>query len=134
MHAFYSIEYNQTNCFSSFCINVRSLANTTNFENLQGVIELMNNVPDIIDIIETWLKTGLTRPFMNLHNYNFISMPQPNARGGRVGFCIKKIQTLWLRNDISFFAEGGFESILTELKFHKTNIMQSDTQSSQSQF
>ena len=28
-----SIEYNRTNCFGSFCVNVRSLANTTNFEN-----------------------------------------------------------------------------------------------------
>ena len=46
--AFFSIEYNQTNCFNSFCINVRTLANTTNFENLQSVIELMNNISDDI--------------------------------------------------------------------------------------
>ena len=120
--AFSSIEYNRTNCFSSFCVNVRSLANTTNFENLQSVIELMNNTSDIIGLTETWLKTDHTRPFMNLHNYNFISKPRLNARGGRVGLYVKKSLTFWLRNDI-FFAEGNFESILIELKFYKINII-----------
>ena len=114
--AFSSIEYNRTNCFCSFCVNVRSLANTTNFENLQSVIELMNNTPDVIGLTETWLKTDHTGPFMNLHNYNFISKPRLNAKGSGVGLYVKKSLTFWLRNDISFFAEGSFESILIELK------------------
>ena len=97
------IEYNQANCFSSFCVNGRSLANTTNFENLQIVIELMNNTPDIIGLTETWLKTDHTGPFMNLHHYNFISKPRLNARGGGVCLYVKKSLTFWLRNDISFF-------------------------------
>ena len=83
----------------------------------------MNNSPDIIGITETWLKTDHTVPFMNLHNYNFISKPRLNTRGGRVGFYVKKNLTFWLRNGISFFAEGCFESILIELKFDKINII-----------
>ena len=35
----------------------------------------------------------------------------------------RKSLTFWLRNDISFFAEGSFESILIELKFDKINII-----------
>ena len=31
-----------------FASVIRSLANTTNFQNLQGVIELINNAPDTI--------------------------------------------------------------------------------------
>ena len=119
----FSIEYNWTNCFSSFCVNVRSLATTTNFENLQSEIKLMNNTPDIIGLTETWLKTGHTGPFMNLHNYNFMSKPQLNTRGGGVGLYVKNSLTFWLRNDFSFFVEVSFESILIELKFDKINII-----------
>ena len=82
----------------------------------------MKNTPDIIDITETWLKTDHTRPFMNLHN-NFISKPRLNAKDGRIGLYVKKNRRFWQRNDISFFAEGSFESILIELKFDKINII-----------
>ena len=75
----------------------------------------MNNTPDIIGITETWLKTDHTGPFMNLHNYDFISKPRLNARGGGVDLYVKKSLIFWLRNDISFFAKGSFEFILIEI-------------------
>ena len=50
-------------------------------------------------------------------------MPQLSARRGVVGFYVKKSLTFWLRNDISFFAKGSFESILIELKFEKIYII-----------
>ena len=83
----------------------------------------MNNTPVIIGITETWLKTDHTGSFMNLLNYNFISKPRLNARGGGVGLYVKKSLTYWLRNYTSFFAKGSFESILIELKFDKINII-----------
>ena len=60
---------------------------------------------------------------MNLHNHSFISKSRLNARGGRVRLYIKKNLTFWLRNDISFFAEGSFEPILIELKLDKINTI-----------
>ena len=75
----------------------------------------MNNTPDIIGIIETWLKTDLRGPFMDLHNYNFISMPQLHIKRLR-GWCLcQKKSTFMIKKDISFFTKDSLESILIEI-------------------
>ena len=77
-----TIEYNPANCLSTLCINIRSLANNNNFQNLLGVIESMSIIPDVIGITETWLKPDQRGPFINLPNYTFLSSPRQNSRGG----------------------------------------------------
>ena len=59
---------------------------------------------------------------MNLNNYNFTSKPLLNTKNGGVGFYVKKSLTFWLRNDITFFAEGS-QSISNELQFDKIDII-----------
>jgi len=101
--------------FSTFCINIRSLANSNNFDNLSCAINSMKYFPDVIGITETWLKYDFQGSFLNFPNYNFISSARSKLRGG-VGFYIQKNFSYWLRNDITIFDESCLESMFVEIK------------------
>ena len=47
---------NNAYIFSTFCLNMRSLCNSKNFDNLKCVLESMNFYPTVLGITETWLK------------------------------------------------------------------------------
>ena len=79
-------EINEDNIFSTFCLNIRSLANNKNFDNLKCLIDSMHHYPNLIRLKETWLKIDSSGAFLNFQNYNFISSSRSNSRGGGVGF------------------------------------------------
>ena len=61
--------------FSTFCLNMRSLCNSKNFDNLKCVLESMNSYPTTIGITETGLKENSRDPCSHLPNYaSFIEM------------------------------------------------------------
>ena len=53
---------NDTYNFSTFCLNIRSLCNFKNLDNLKCVLESMNSYPTTIGITETRLKKILAIP------------------------------------------------------------------------
>ena len=66
---------NNAYIFSTFCLNLRSLCNPKNLDNLKCVLESMSSYPTVIGITETWLKENSRDP---APNYLIIHFP-PNA-------------------------------------------------------
>ena len=56
-------------------------------------------------------------------NYAFFSKSRSKSKGGGAGLFICKILTHWLRDDLSMFEEGCFESVFVEIKLGKFNII-----------
>ena len=94
-----------------------------NFDDLKYVLESMNFLPTVIGITETWLKENFCDPCTELPNYAFFSKSRSKFKGGGVGLFICKNLTHWLRDDISMFEEGCFESVFVEIKLGKFNII-----------
>ena len=84
----------------------------------------MNFYPTVLGITETWLKENSRHSCTSeLPNYAFFSKSRSKFKGGGVGLFICKNLTRWLRNDLSMFEEGCFESVFVEIKLGKFNII-----------
>ena len=114
---------NNAYIFSTFCLNLRSLCNPKNLDNLKCVLESMSSYPTVIGITETWLKENSRDPCTELSNYTFSSKCRSKSKGGGVGLFVRKNLTHWLRDDLSMFDEGCFESIFIEINLGKFNII-----------
>ena len=112
-----------TSTFSTFCLNIRSLCNTKNLDSLKCALESMNSYPTVIGITETWLKKNSRDPCTELSNYAFFAKSRSKCKGGGVGLYIRKNLTHWLRDDLSMFEEGCFESIFVEINLGKFKII-----------
>ena len=65
-------------------INIRSL--NANLCKIEEFLSLVENLPDIICVCETWL-TSL-RPFVGkLHGYDFVNRISKSNQSGGVAFC-----------------------------------------------
>ena len=106
--------------FISLCINIRSLANTRNFDNFLSLLNDLPICPTFLSITET---INQKRPFLNLPNYGFYSVPRKTRKGGGVGTYIHENQSHWPREDLNKFEEGIFKSSLFELKINTVNII-----------
>ena len=118
-----NITYN----FSTFSLNMRSLCNSKNLDNLKCVRKSMNSYPTTIGITETWLQENSLDPCTDLPNYAFFlkcrSKSKGGGGGGGVGLYACKNSTYWLHDDISTFEEGCFKSVFVEIKLDKFNII-----------
>ena len=114
---------NNAYIFSTFCLNLRSLCNPKNLDNLKCVLESMSSYHTVIGITETWLKENSRDPCTELSNYTFSSKCRSKSKGGGVGLFVRKNLTHWLRDDLSMFDEGCFESIFIEINLGKFNII-----------
>ena len=79
--------------------------------------------PIFLGITETWLRNGQQGPHLCLPYYNFYSKNRSKTKGGGVGAYVLQSKTHWIRNDLSKFEEGTFESIFIELKLGNLNII-----------
>ena len=104
---------------------MRSLCNSKNLDNLKCVLESMNSYPTTIGITETWFKENSRDPCTDLPNYAFFSKCRSKSKGGGGGrgTYVRKNLTHWLRDDISTFEEGCFESVFVEIKLGKFDII-----------
>ena len=109
--------------FISLCINIRSLANTKNFDNFLSLLNDLPNCPTFLSITETWLSINQKGPFLNLPNYRFHCVPRKTHKSGDVGTYIYENQSHWPREDLNKFKEGIFESSFFELKINTVNII-----------
>ena len=91
---------NNAYIFSTFCLNLRSLCNPKNLDNLKCVLESMSSYPTVIGITETWLKENSRDPCTELSNYTFSSKCRSKSKGGGVGLFVCKNLTHWLRATI----------------------------------
>ena len=85
------------------------------------LITLINNLVreeihmDFILLCETFLKDGFTQHF-NIPGYNLVCKNrQSNAKGGGVAIYIKNEYDYKVREDLSLFDQGEFESIIVEV-------------------
>ena len=96
--------------FISLCINIRSLANTKNFDNF---LSLLNDLPICLTFLgftEIWLSINQKGPFLNLPNYRFYTVSRKTRKGGGVETSIHENQSHWPRKNLNKFEEGTFES------------------------
>ena len=81
--------------FKIFSINIQSL--NSKIQQLRNLIEtasLEGVGPSVIAVQESWLSQDSNTDSLSLINYNFISTPLPEGRGGGVGLFIhSKYQT-----------------------------------------
>jgi hypothetical protein len=77
------------NSFALLNLNSRSL--NSNFDKLKLLLSNFMHKPDIITISETWIQENHLLKAYNIENYNFISIPRNNKRGGGVGIYINHL-------------------------------------------
>ena len=104
-------------------MNIRSLGNPKNFNNFVLLLKSLPTSPIFLGITETWLRNGQHGPHLCLPYYNFYSKNRSKTKGGGVGAYVLQSKTHWIRNDLSKFEEGIFESIFIELKLGNLNII-----------
>ena len=104
-------------------MNIRSLGNPKNFNNFVLLLKSLPTSPIFLGITETWLRNGQHGPYLCLPYYNFYSKNRSKTTGGGVGAYVLQSKTHWIRNDLSKFEEGIFESIFIELKLGNLNII-----------
>lgn len=92
-------------------INIHSLADK--FDRLKILLTKIKSQIDIILLCETFLNENNSENY-NLKGYNFIYKNRSNRTKGGVGMYIKNYINYKLRDDISIFEEGIFESIFIE--------------------
>ena len=101
-------------------LNVRGLK--SKLDDLSTLIVDLK-LPDVMIISETWLKAGEEK-FINIEGYNFIGAPQPNKKGGGVGFLIKNgllYRELTELNQLN--TSNTFEHYYIELKGDHQNVV-----------
>ena len=101
--------------FKIFSINIQSL--NSKIQQLRNLIEtasLEGVGPSVIAVQETWLSQDSNTDSLSLINYNFISTPRPEGRGGGVGLFIhSKYQTKVLFPN--FFVPHIFETMCVKV-------------------
>ena len=100
--------------FSSLGINIRSLANTKNFAQLQVFVKSLCFKPTIIAINETYLKSNEPGPHSKLDGYSFISNCRKSHKGGGVGLYIHESLQYKVREDLTIMDDKVFESFFIE--------------------
>ena len=98
---------------------MQSLCNSKNLDNLKCVLESIKFHPTIIGITETWLKQNFRDLCTELLSYAFFS----NSRSKFKDSGVRLYSTHWLRDGLSMFEEGCFESVFVEIKLGKFNII-----------
>ena len=111
------------NYFTCLCLNIRSLGNSKNFNNFVLLLKSLPTSPIFLGITETWLRNGQQGPHLCLPYYNFNSKNRSKNKGGGIGAYVLQTKTQWIRNALSKFEEGIFESIFIELKLGNLNII-----------
>ena len=98
------------NHFTCLCLDIRSLGNLQNFNNFVLLLKSLPTSPIFLGITETWLRNGQQGPHLCLPYYNFYSKKRNKTKGGGVGVYVLQTKSHWIRNDLSKFEEGIFES------------------------
>lgn len=108
-------QQDDTNCRNYIHLNIRSLP--AKFDALKIFLsELEDNqvTPDVIMLCETWLTSNNNNSFP-LHGYTLVEKHRLNKKGGGVALYVKSPLKFKIREDISLFDEGRFESIFIEI-------------------
>ena len=113
----------ERNYFTCLCVNIRSLGNPKNFNNFVLPLKSLPTSPIFLGVTETWLRNGLQGPHLGFPYYNFYSKNRNKTKGGGVGSYVLQTKTHWIRNDLSKFEKGIFESVFIELKLGNVNII-----------
>ncbi len=95
-------------------LNIRSLPGK--HDSLKMMLSTLDEngfKPDIILLCETWLNDHNYNTF-NLENYDFVETHRRKSKGGGVGIYINQEINYKIREDLSLFEEGAFESIFIE--------------------
>ena len=117
-------DFNDENTFSSICMNIRSLANTKHFAELEVFLESLCFNPSVIAINETHLQDNEKGPHSNLHpDYEFLPNSRKYKKGGGVGLYVFKSLNFDIREDLTIMKEGVFESLFIEIKGKNTSFL-----------
>ena len=110
-------DFNDKSTFSSICMNIRSLANTKHFAELQVFLKSLCFNPTVMAINETHLRDNDNGPHSNLRpDYEFISNCRKYRNKGGVGLYVLKALNFEIREDLTIMREGIFESLFIEIK------------------
>ncbi len=102
-------------------LNIRSLpCKFDELKMLLSEIEQTNAKPDLILLCETWLNTK-NDGLYNIDGYSFVNTHRTKQRGGGVAMYIRKNIAYKLRDDVSIFEEGTFESLFIEITLNGVN-------------
>ena len=109
--------------YKALHLNIRSLA--SNFDKLNVIIGdfLSKNCDlDFIFLCETFL-TDLNSSLFNIEGFQKVEKHRSCTRGGGVALYINNKHDFSVRNDLSHFEEGIFESIFVELNTGTRNLI-----------
>ena len=76
----------------------------------------LNSKPDIIAVTETWIHNNFPGPYCNLNDYVFISNSRKIAKGGGVGFYVKRCHKFTVIDEMTKIHKKAFESIFIKIK------------------
>ena len=109
--------------YQAMHFNIRSL--NENFHKLQLLLHNLkesNLQLDFVLLCETFLKNDNCMMF-NLSGYSKIERHRTNSRGGGVAIYVKDLYDFKIREDLSIFEEGTFESLFIEVTLNKKQVL-----------
>ena len=111
------------NKFSALHLNIQSLP--SKFQSLKVMLSIFaesNLVFDCILICETFL-TPCNNDLFNIEGYSFVSRHRTQMKGGGVCIYIRNTFNFTIRDDLSVFHEGIFESVFIEVTTKSKSII-----------
>ena len=119
-----SLIFNENACKTFFIIsvNIRSLSNSLKFSKLEVFVHNLNRKLDIIAITETWIHNNLPRPYCNLSDYVFKANSGKIAKGGVVGFYVKRCHKFTVIDEMTEMHEKAFESIFIKIELLNNTV------------
>ena len=113
----------QNYAFKAMHFNIRSL--NENFHKLQLLLHNITESKVSLDFLllcETFM-TDYNCMLFNLPGYSKVEHHRKNSRGGGVAIYVKNCHDYKIRNDLSYYEEGIFESIFIETTLNKKQVL-----------
>ena len=120
-----STDVNQhMNSFKIAHLNIHSIPNKC--QDLKELLNILNNknlLPDILLLCETFLSEKNYMRY-TFDKFDLVNKYRQDKRGGGVSIMVKSCFKYNIRNDLSVFQEGKFESVFIEItRREKSNIV-----------
>ena len=113
------IKFGRVNTISAVYMNIRSLK--ANLCKIEEILSLVENLPDIICVCETWL-TSL-RPFVGkLQRYDFVNWISKSNQSGGVVFFVKDFHNYEIIKDV-VFGESDVDNLWLKVKLSNNKSM-----------
>ena len=99
-------------------LNIRSLSNSLNFPKLEAFVHNLN----LKLVTETCILNNLPEPYCNLNDYVFISNSRKIAKGGGVGFYVKRCHKFTVLDEMTKMHKKAFKSIFIKIELLNNTV------------